>query len=68
MTNSFRRALFSMVFYQQKASKNEILKQIGISTNEINYFDFLRVAVLNHQKGNNLNHPTTFKNKSAHFD
>ena len=31
MTGSFRRAHFSMV--QQKASKNEILNQIGVNVN-----------------------------------
>ena len=36
MTGSFRRAHFSMAFYQQKASKNELLKQIGLNNNEIN--------------------------------
>ena len=35
MTGSFRKAHFSMVFYQQKASKNEMQNQIGISANEI---------------------------------
>ena len=48
MTCSFRTAHFSMVFYQQKASKNEMLKQIRISANEIHYYDFPKVAVLTH--------------------
>ena len=37
-----------MVFCQHKANKNEILKQIGISTNEIYEQKFLKVAALNH--------------------
>ena len=35
MTGFFRRAHFSLMFYHQKTSKNEMLKQIGIRTNEI---------------------------------
>ena len=34
-------------FYQQKVQKNEMLKQSGVSTNEIYQEDFLKVAVLN---------------------
>ena len=35
MTDSFCRVHFSMMFYQQETSNHEMLKQIGISTNEI---------------------------------
>ena len=35
MTSFFSRAHFSILFYQQKANKDEMLKQIGTSTNEI---------------------------------
>ena len=35
-------------FYQQKASKTEMLKQFGVSTNEIYQEAFLKVAVINH--------------------
>ena len=31
-----------------KVNKNEILKQFGVSTNEIYQYDFLKVNVLNH--------------------
>ena len=68
MTGSFRRAHVSMVFYQQKASKNDMLKQIGIRTNEIYQWDFFKVATLNYEEGSNLNHSTVRKNKSTHFD
>ena len=36
-----------MAFHQQKASKNEMIKQFGVSTNKIYQEDFLKVAVLN---------------------
>ena len=36
-----------MAFYQQKATKHEMLKQYGVSSNEIYQEDFLKVAVLN---------------------
>ena len=36
-----------MAFYQQKASQSEILKQFGVSTNDIYQEDFLKVAALN---------------------
>ena len=32
MTDSFRRECFPIAFYQQKASKTEILKPIGVSS------------------------------------
>ena len=64
MTGSFSRAHFSLMFYQQKVRKNEILKQNGISTNDIYWYDFLKVGVLNHLEGSNFNHPTFRKNKS----
>ena len=35
-----------MAFYQQKATKHEMLKQYGVSSNEIYQEDFLKVAVL----------------------
>ena len=34
-----------IAFYQQKASKNEMLKQFGVSTNEIYQSDFLKEVV-----------------------
>ena len=40
-------ALF-IAFYQQKASKNEMLQQFGVTTNEIYQEGFLKVPVLNH--------------------
>ena len=44
-----------IAFDQQKASKNEMLKQYGVSTNEIYQEDFLKVAILNHSaKGANI--------------
>ena len=36
-----------IAFYQQKASKNEMLKQFGVSTNEIYQEGFLKVPALN---------------------
>ena len=54
MTSFFRRARFCILLYQQKAvlhqqkaSKNEMLKQIGISTDRIYQPDFLKVAISN---------------------
>ena len=47
MISSFHRAPCFIVFYQQKASKNEMLKQFGVSTKEIYQEGFLKVAVLN---------------------
>ena len=41
-----QRTLF-IAFYQQKARKNEMVKQFGINTNKIYHEDFLKVNVLN---------------------
>ena len=36
-----------MAFYQEKVSKNEMLKQYGVRTNEIYQEGFLKVPALN---------------------
>ena len=36
-----------MAFYEQKASKKEILKQYGVSANENYQVDFVKVPTLN---------------------
>ena len=36
-----------IAFYQQKASKNEMLKQFGVSANEISQESLLKVPLLN---------------------
>ena len=38
----------SIVFYQQKVSKNEMLKQLRVRANVIYQSNFLKVAVSNH--------------------
>ena len=36
-----------MALYQQKVNKNEMLKQFGVSANEICQQDFFKIAILN---------------------